>query len=122
MEDGAAAPASPEAAQAVTVDLHELNDSGLSGTATLTDNGDGTTTVELAIDGPAGDNPAHIHEGTCDSLDPNPLYPLNNVDADGSSVIDLDVPLDELLGGEFAINVHKSAAEIAVYVTCGNIS
>jgi hypothetical protein len=109
-------------ANSVTVELHELNDSGLSGEAILTDNGDDTTTVVLNVDGPAGDNPAHIHEGTCDDLDPNPLFPLKDVDADGHSETVVDVPLADLEDGEFAINVHKSAAEISVYVTCGDIA
>ncbi len=34
----------------LVVTLDELNDSGLSGEATLTDNGDGTTTVEISLD------------------------------------------------------------------------
>ncbi len=33
----------------LSVDLKELNSSGISGSATLTDNGDGTTTVEAVL-------------------------------------------------------------------------
>jgi hypothetical protein len=33
----------------LVIDLMELNDSGVEGQATLTDNGDGTTTVEIAV-------------------------------------------------------------------------
>lgn len=33
----------------LTVDLEELNDSGISGRATLTDNGDGTTSVHIEV-------------------------------------------------------------------------
>jgi hypothetical protein len=33
----------------LTVELQELNDSGMSGEAMLTDNGDGTTTVEIHL-------------------------------------------------------------------------
>lgn len=105
----------------ITIDLGELNDSGVSGTATLTDNGDGTTTVDIQVDGATGDHPAHIHEGTCDDLDPNPKYPLTNVDADGVSSTEVDVSLDDLLASPYAINIHLSADNIATYVACGNI-
>jgi hypothetical protein len=105
----------------ITIDVGELNDSGVSGTATLTDNGDGTTTVDIQVDGATGDHPAHIHEGTCDDLDPNPIYPLTNVDADGVSSTDVDVSLEDLLASPHAINVHLSADNIATYVACGNI-
>ncbi len=33
----------------------------------------------------------------------------------------LPVPLDTILGEKAAINVHKSAAEVQVYVACGNV-
>jgi hypothetical protein len=64
--------------------------------------------------------PAHIHEGTCANLDPAPRYPLQSV-TDGRSETVVDVPLSELLAGQFAINVHKSQEEISTYVACGEI-
>jgi FtsP/CotA-like multicopper oxidase with cupredoxin domain len=107
----------------VTVDLAALNDSGVSGTATLTANADGGTDVSIEVsgDGVTGAHPAHIHQGTCDDLDPNPLYPLTDVDADGISVTTVDVTLDELLAAPYAINLHQSQEEIGVYIACGNI-
>jgi hypothetical protein len=33
----------------------------------------------------------------------------------------VDASITELLAGDFAINVHKSTAEIGVYVSCGDI-
>jgi hypothetical protein len=113
--------AAAEDSGTVTIDLGELNDSGVSGTATLTDNGDGTTTVDIQVEGAKGDHPAHIHEGTCDDLNPNPKYPLANVDADGVSSTDVDVSLEDLLASPYAINIHLSADNIATYVACGNI-
>jgi plastocyanin len=104
----------------VTVKLDTLNDSGISGTATLTANGDQTRVV-LKLNGATGGHPAHIHQGTCNELDPNPLYPLQEVDADGNSDTTIDVKLADLQSAPFAINVHKSADEIGVYVACGNI-
>lgn len=106
----------------LTVDLNELNDSGVSGTATLTDNGDGTTTVSITVEGATGGHPAHIHEGTCDDLDPNPTYPLEDVDADGVSETDIDVTLEDLLASPYAINLHESATNLGTYVACGEIA
>ena len=105
----------------VVVQLDELNDSGVSGTATLTAVGDNQTRVVIDVQGATGDHPAHIHTGSCDDLNPNPLFPLNNVDATGKSDTTVDVGLTELTGGGFAINLHKSQQEIGVYIACGNI-
>jgi hypothetical protein len=105
----------------VTVKLDEQNGSGESGTATLTAEG-ASTKVVLELENPASPDPqpAHIHKGTCAELDPTPAYPLTNVE-DGKSDTTVNVALDELKSGEFAINVHKSEPEIKTYVSCGNI-
>ena len=105
----------------VTIELDAQNDSGESGTATLTADG-ATTRVVLALENPASDSPqpAHIHKGTCADLDPAPAYPLANVTA-GASDTTVEVPLEELRNGRFAINVHKSEAEAEAYVSCGTI-
>ena len=78
--------------------------------------------------------PAHIHEGTCDDLDPNPLFPLSNVvtpegDAAGPeealqaeiSVSTVAVDLATILAADHAINVHLSPEEADVYIACGEI-
>jgi hypothetical protein len=33
----------------------------------------------------------------------------------------IDMPLQEILAGDYAVNVHKSAEEIDVYIACGDI-
>jgi len=105
----------------VTVELAEQNGSGESGTATLTAEGEQTRVV-LELSNPASDSqPAHIHNGTCANLDPAPAFGLPNVE-DGSSEATVDVTLDELTGGEYAVNVHKSNDEADVYVACGDIT
>jgi hypothetical protein len=104
----------------VTVELAAQNDSGESGTATLTPEGDQTRVVLELSDPTDPSQPAHIHAGTCANLDPAPAYPLPNVE-DGSSEATVDVALEELTGGEFAVNVHKSNEEASVYVACGDI-
>ena len=104
----------------VTVELAEENGSGQSGTATLVSEGDGTrVTIELS-NPPDAAQPAHIHPGTCEDLDPKPAHPLEDV-MGGTSESMEQVSLEDLQNGDFAINVHKSAAEAETYVACGDI-
>ena len=108
----------------MTVNLGEQNGSGESGTARLTAQGDKTKIV-LDLRNPSAmmaseTQPAHIHKGSCAKLDPTPAYALADV-MDGKSVSTVDVKLDVLRQGAFAINVHKSAEDIQTYVACGDI-
>lgn len=107
----------------LTVNLTPLNNSGESGTATLTDAGNGQTHVSVTMQGaPAGvTQPIHIHEGTCTTLNPNPKYPLTSLQ-NGKSETTVNVSIADLLASPFAINVHKSAQDVSVYVSCGNIT
>lgn len=105
----------------VTVTMEPQNNSGQSGTAVLQDMGDGTTKVTLNISGgSAVAQPAHIHDGPCATLNPKPKYPLTSV-VNGTSETIVKQPLSDLADGTYAINVHKSATEASVYVSCGNI-
>ncbi len=109
------------AQQSVTIPLQAQSGSGQSGTATLTEQGNQTRVVISLSNAPAGVlQPAHIHQGTCANLNPQPRYPLQSV-VDGRSETVVDVPLSTLLAGQFAINVHKSQQEISTYVACGEI-
>jgi hypothetical protein len=105
----------------LTVSLGEQNGSAQSGEAVLTAVDDSSTHVELSIAG-GGDTPepAHIHKGTCAELDPQPAYGLDDVVA-GESSTHVNVSLDELRDGDFAINVHESAAAPQTYIACGDI-
>jgi hypothetical protein len=105
---------------AVTVQLAAQNGSGESGTATLTPDGNRTKVSIDLSNGSATPQPAHIHQGSCSNLNPKPLYPLANV-VDGKSESTVDASLDTLKDAAYAINVHKSAAQIATYVSCGDI-
>jgi LPXTG-motif cell wall-anchored protein len=106
----------------VRVTLIDENGSGEDGSAQLTDQGDGTTKVELLmLNAPEGaEQPAHIHKGTCTTLDPKPAYPLETI-KEGKSTTTVKVTLADLAKEKYAINVHKSAAEASVYVSCGNL-
>ncbi|MFN8665011.1 MAG: DUF4331 domain-containing protein [Thermomicrobiales bacterium] len=111
--------ATPEA-RSLTVPLNELSASGLSGEAMLTETPDGTM-VSLMVDGPAGDNPVHVHYGTCDNLG-EVAAALNNIDTDGRSETVIPLTIDELTSDAFAINAHESVDNIANYVACGDIA
>ena len=105
----------------VSLDLQEQNGSGISGTVTLAPGSDGEVEVEIEVDGSdGGPHPAHIHEGSCAELDPNPAFPLEDV-VDGRSSTTLDVELSELTLNEYAVNVHESAANADVYVACADV-
>jgi hypothetical protein len=105
----------------VSVKLQALNDSGQNGSATLIPEGNKTKVVIDLPGMPAGvAEPAHLHMGRCDNLDKAPKWPLNSV-KDGRSVTELPVSLDTILKSPTAINVHKSATEAQIYVSCGDI-
>lgn len=67
-----------------------------------------------------GAYPAHIHVGSC----PTPgavKYPLNPV-VNGKSKTLIDVSVGDLVKGlPLAVNLHKSATELATSVACGNL-
>lgn len=107
----------------IIIAIEELNGSGVSGDATLTDNGDGSTTIDVLVDGASGDHPIHLHSGTCAELG-DIVVGLTAVDAEGSSVTDVDVPLATIQDpeiGPHSINIHLSDEEISTYVACGDI-
>lgn len=106
----------------MTVNLTPENNSTESGTAVLIEE-NGKTTVTLALTGYAKDvsQPAHIHVGACPGVG-SVKYPLTDV-MNGSSVTVLFVTLDQLKQAlPLAVNVHKSAKEIGVYTSCGELS
>lgn len=103
----------------VTIALTQQNNSGQSGTATLSVDGDQTRVVIDLANSPAGPQPAHIHTGTCATLGGvafNLEFPR-----DGKSTSTVNTPLRAIQTGGFAINVHKSPQEFSVYVACGDI-
>jgi hypothetical protein len=92
----------------------------------------GTPMGEMAMgDGP---HPAHIHSGTCEELG-DVVVPLTDVqvregEEAGSGIAhpikgshtQVDMPLQDIIDGGHAINVHLSAEEIGTYIACGDIS
>ena len=111
--------ASGASAQETKVKLDAQNNSGESGTATLTPMGDSTKVV-LDVKGAEGTQPTHIHKGTCDKLDPKPAFPLSPV-VNGKSETTVKASMKDLTTGGYAINGHKSAQDLKTYVFCGAI-
>lgn len=104
----------------VTVPLAAENNSGQTGTATLTAMGDQTQVVINVPAGPGGTpQPAHIHDGTC-AAPGKVVWPLTNV-VDGKSTTMVNAKLADIATGGFLINIHKSAAEVSVYTSCGQV-
>jgi hypothetical protein len=102
--------------------LRELNDSGVSGTVTLTTIDQGHTLVEIDVNAAGHPSmPAHIHPGTCAELVPQPKYPLQTVIAGLSSTV-VAASLEELLSGEQALNIHMSNEHMDLYSACGELN
>lgn len=107
-------------ANSVTVTLNTQNNSGVSGTATLTDmNGQTQVVVNVTGEPAGGSEPEHIHVGSCPTVGAV-KYPLANV-VNGTATTMVNVKLADLQTGGFAINLHKSAAQAGVYIACGDI-
>jgi len=105
----------------LTVELKAQNGSGQDGTATLTRLSATMVRVEIQLkNGTTVAQPAHIHTGTCATLNPKPTYPLTNV-VNGASETEVAVDLEILANKGYSINVHKSGAEVGVYTSCGEI-
>jgi hypothetical protein len=105
----------------IKVPLHAQNGSGQNGTATLTQKGPDIVVTVSITNGSALPQPDHIHPGTCAKLNPVPKYPLANVVDGKSTTVLKNMQLASLETGGYAINVHKSVAQIAIYTSCGNI-
>ncbi|MEO8288159.1 MAG: hypothetical protein ABI670_17160 [Chloroflexota bacterium] len=109
----------------LTVTMNQQNGSGQDGTATITQQGSDIMVMVNLANGSSTSQPAHIHRGTCANLDPVPAVPLSNV-VNGTSSTTISgnatiTSLADLTAGQYAINVHKSAAEVTVYTSCGDI-
>jgi hypothetical protein len=111
----------PQARPSTVVQLATLNASGVTGTVTLVDLGDGRTQVDVKVE-PAGnlDMPAHIHPGSCDNLTPQPKHPLQNV-VNGSSSTIVRATVSELTGGDLAVNIHRSNDDLRTYTACADL-
>ena len=118
---GVAAGCGGNEASSASVPLREQGSSGQSGTATFTSQGSTTRVVIALSNPPAVPQPSHIHQGTCESPNPQPAFPLDDVEG-GTAETTVKASLEALRGDEdYYVNVHKSAAELETIVSCGNL-
>lgn len=101
--------------------LNPQGDLGRPGTLVLTEE-NGRAKILIGLGGGASSvaQPAHIHTGTCAEMG-EVKYSLSNVVAGASQTV-LDVGMDYLLNQRpLSVNVHKSAAELNISVSCGDL-
>jgi len=102
--------------------LHPQNHSGETADAMLTQDGDNVVVTVTTTNGPADTaQPIHIHQGTCDALNPKPQYPLTTLQKGTSTTTLKNMTLAQLETGDFAINIHHSTSDVPTYYACGNI-
>ena len=106
----------------MTIQLIGQENSGQTGSATLTAKGAQTEVVIKVPPGPpAGDpQPLHIHFGECGPNLGNRHYNLSDVVV-GVSITLIDTSLVSLTQDNNAINLHMSYPEFDIYTSCGNI-
>jgi hypothetical protein len=114
------APTPEPNAPRIVLEFTELNDSGVEGTATLSEAGD-QTIVELELEGTGESHPAHIHEGACEDIVPQSAYDLENVGEEGTSRSLVDAPLQDLIDGDYVVDLHMSPSELGTLIACANI-
>ncbi len=107
----------------LNINMGQQNGSGQVGTASVADKGNGVVvTIKLNKEPKGASEPSHIHQGTCAKLNPAPWKPLKNV-VNGVGVTTVPgVTVAQLKKGHYAINVHKSANDLATYVSCGDLT
>jgi hypothetical protein len=95
--------------------------SGQKGTVTITPMGADKTKVVIAITGePQGAiEPAHVHKGNCEHPGAV-IIPLTDVVA-GHSMTIVNQPVSKVSITGDSVNVHKSAAQLNVYVSCADL-
>ena len=104
------------------LELQTQNDSGVTGTVTLTSAGEGRTLVEVTVV-PNGhpDMPAHVHPGACSNMVPQPKFPLENV-LDGVSRTEIPISMAELGAETVAVNLHHSNEQMRISVACVDVN
>lgn len=106
-----------------TVTLAMLNDSGVSGTATLSEEA-GNTVVTLSMTGGTAGvaMPAHIHLGSCPGVGAV-AHALASVENGTSTTTLTGVTIASLTAQmPLAINVHESTENLGNYVACGAVN
>jgi len=109
-------------ASSISVQLSEQGGSGQSGKATFTSRESSTRVVIELSNPPAVPQPSHIHQGSCENPNPQPAFPLDNVEGGAAETV-VNASLEELQdGANYYVNVHESEAEVETVVACGDIA
>ena len=105
----------------VSLILDELNDSGQSGSATLTEFGNTTQVILSLSAGSLESEIVHIHSGQCGVTLREVDHTLSSfVGGSGESITILDATLDSLQDGNHAINSFDTNDSV-IRTACGNI-
>jgi hypothetical protein len=82
--------------------------------------------VEISNAVPGGVHPWHVHRGQCGSdqgiFGPADEYKPLKVDGDGRASSNATLPVAFPRTGEYFVNVHASAKNMAAIVACGNLA
>jgi hypothetical protein len=118
-------------ASSLTIPMNEQNNSGQSGSATLTDTPAGLDiVVSIKRSSVPGSQNAHVHEGRCDNVlaitaGLRPISTTADVPTfDGDQIVfktTLQTTLAKIRDGNHVINVHD-ARDNSLYVSCGEIN
>ena len=108
-----------------TVQLAQLGNSGVSGTAQFMEHGAGQTMVTVTLTGTgSGSHPGHIHAGTCENLGAvvAPLQAVERANGNGTSTSTVSVPLATVMNGQHVVNYHAGSGDNPMApVACGQI-
>ncbi|HEY0036174.1 MAG TPA: hypothetical protein VGB66_05765 [Longimicrobium sp.] len=97
-----------------TLQMAQLGNSGITGTAQLMEHGAGQTMVTVNLTGSgSGSHPGHIHAGTCDNLGAvvAPLQTVERANGNGTSTSTVEVPLATVMNGQHVVNFHAGAGD-----------
>ena len=108
------------------VTLKPQNGTNVSGVGTITDAGNGTVMVTLAMTNlQPGSHKAHIHQGSCIQQG-DIIYDLPNIiagaDGTGTTTATLQVSFAQVTSGRYYFNVHNDPGSPTYYASCGEIT
>ena len=118
---GSAGADAAQGPQTVTAELEEENDSGITGTAVLTAEGNQTRVVVELVGAEEGTE-GHMFDSTCDDHGGATVFhDFTPADAEGRSETVVDAPFSELTTGEYWIHLHQPAVERGGGLVCGQV-
>ncbi|HJR17456.1 MAG TPA: hypothetical protein VJ808_11430 [Gemmatimonadales bacterium] len=88
----------------------------------------GRTQAQVSISNavPGGEHPWHVHRGRCGSdqgiFGPADAYKPLKVGGNGRASSTAELPVPSPRTGQFFINIHASARNMATIVACGNLA